>query len=249
MGGMQTDSDDQGRLNDRHEADKERPAGRELISCRGSVRQRSRSDRMRRAGVPQDRLVLETQLVEDPMDDRRRVLDMAAPIEARPALRWERPLGREGHPREPTARVPGCLPDKQQGRARPSSKMIGQGRQPDRRPIRSIESWVGVAIRIERCPDLSSGQIVKQAIESVHYSLLPSAPPEELRGSIAETLPGYGPSRGFSIVSPQLLPNTLCFAWANSSSVREPCSRKRASRASASGPRASDPSRVGGASV
>src|SRR5664279_3636115 len=106
---MQTDGDHQGRLKDHHEPDEERPAGRELIARRGPVRQWSRSGGMRRARVPQDRLVLETQLVEDAMDDRRGMFDVAAPIEARPALRWERSLGREGHPREPTARVPGCL--------------------------------------------------------------------------------------------------------------------------------------------
>ena len=40
------------------------------------------------------------------MDDRRGVLDVAAPVEARPALRWERPLGREGHPGEPPRLTP-----------------------------------------------------------------------------------------------------------------------------------------------
>src|SRR5450631_4330703 len=109
MGGMQTDSDDQSRLQDRHEPDQERPAGSELILGWGPVRQRCRSGRMRRTYVPEDCLVLETQLVEDPMDDRRGVLDLAAPVEARPALRWEGPLGREGHPGEPTASIPGCL--------------------------------------------------------------------------------------------------------------------------------------------
>jgi hypothetical protein len=106
------------------------------------------------------------------MDDRRRVLDVAAPIEARPALRWERPLGREGDPREPTARVPGCLPDKQERRVRPSSKVSSQVREPDRRRTWPVESWVGVAIGIERRPDLSSGQIVEQAIESVHRLII-----------------------------------------------------------------------------
>ena len=108
---MKTDSDDQRRLKDRHEADKERPAGRQLFPGRGPVRQRIRPGGMRWTHIPEDGLVLEVQLTEDPVDDRRRVLDMAAPIDARPALRWERSLGCEGHSRESTARITGCLPD------------------------------------------------------------------------------------------------------------------------------------------
>ena len=87
MGGMKTDGDHQSRLKDRHEADKEWSPGRELIPRRGPVRQGSRSGGMRRAHVPEDGLVLEIQLVEDAMDDRRGVLDVAARIKARPALR------------------------------------------------------------------------------------------------------------------------------------------------------------------
>lgn len=172
MGGMQTDSDDQSRLQDRHEPDQERPAGSELILGWGPVRQRRRSGRMGRAYVPEDCLVLETQLVEDPMDDRRGVLDVAAPVEAGPALRWEGPLGGEGHSGEPTAPIPGCLPDQHQRGARPSSKMVRQVRQPDRRRTWPVEGWIGVAVGIERRPDLSSGEIVQQAIERVHFQII-----------------------------------------------------------------------------
>ena len=46
--------------------------------------------------------------------------------------------------------------------------MIGQVREPDRWRAWPVERWVGVAIGIDCRPDLSSGQIVEQAIERVH---------------------------------------------------------------------------------
>jgi hypothetical protein len=225
---MQTDSDDQGRLQDRHEPDQERPAGRELILGWGPVRQRRRSGRMRRAYVPKDGLVLETQLVEDPMDDRRRVLDVTAPVEARPALRWEGPLGREGDSGEPTACIPGCLPDQHQRGARPSSKMVRQVRQPNRRRTWPVEGRIGLAVGIERRADLSSGEIVQQAIERVHFQIIARA----LRGADAND---WSCDRhDASIVRALNYASSRFLAKANSSSVSEPCSRRPASRSSSS---------------
>ena len=69
--------------------------------------------------------------------------------------------------------------------------MIFQVREPDRRRTRSVEGWVGVAIRIERRSDLCAGQIVEQAIESVHRPIIAQRSPEERLGFLSEA-----PTRG-----------------------------------------------------
>ena len=69
--------------------------------------------------------------------------------------------------------------------------MIFQVRETDRRRTRSVEGWVGVAIRIERRADLDSGQIVEQAIESVHRPIIAQRSPEERLGFLSEA-----PTRG-----------------------------------------------------
>ncbi len=74
---------------------------------------------------------------------------------------------------------------------RASSKVTCQIREPDRWRTWSVEGWVGVAIRIERRSDLSSGQIVEQAIESVHRLIVALRSPEERLSFLSET-----PTRG-----------------------------------------------------
>jgi hypothetical protein len=171
-GSVDANGHDDGRLEDRHEPDEERPAGRELILPRSPVRQRSHPGRMGRADVPQDRLVLEVELAKDPMDDRRRVFHVAAGITARAPLRRQRSLGGEGDPGEPTARVPGCLPHEQEHRVGAGAKMIGEVLKADRRGASLVQRGVGVAIGIERRPDLGLCQIREQAIDRVHRVII-----------------------------------------------------------------------------